>query len=592
MQSLLAIALSGCATTSTSNLIERAQRETQNAAVKSAGRPVLPERQSPPFRSAKGTKSEPIDRIASSTQEGGAIQLVAAEEDPDTRRRPPRGDEHSTLSERLKIPETLPGADAPPLVLPPEDQDHPELRTQAIEDLFPTMLQLEAGIRTEGAPDMQRYSLADLEQIALNNNPKIAQAAADVEAAVGAAIQAGAYPNPMVGYEADTVGSGGTRNYQGMFFTQDIITAGKLELSRAIANVDLMNRQLALRRARAELLQRVRAMYFAVLVARENLKYSQGLVKFTDEVFRIQVEQTKGGQTAAYEPMQLRALAVQSRNAFRWAVNNYNASWKQLAAALGDPNLPSAILEGDGSRVGSPVDYESALAYMLSNHTEILTARNLEFQARLNVRLAEVTPIPDVRVYSAIQHDFTTPPVGRTTYNLQLGVPVPIFNQNRGGIQKARGVLVRAAEELNRARVDLSAQLAATFARYENNRIAMEYYHDHILPDLARVYRGVYERHQQAADQQGAQPVGFGDIIVAQQQLMTAIANYVTAMNEQWTAYADLAGLLQLEDLSRLPLAEPAASGEPAAVPPVEPGAELPPPAELPAVPDDGNSKP
>jgi cobalt-zinc-cadmium efflux system outer membrane protein len=272
--------------------------------------------------------------------------------------------------------------------------------------------------------------------------------------------------------------------------------------------------------------------------------------------------------------MQLRALAVQSRSAYRQAVNNYNSAWKQLAASLGDPNLPSAILEGEGARVGSPIDYEGALAYMLSNHTDILGARNLEFQARLNVRLAEVTPIPDVKVYSAIQHDFTTPPVGRTTYNLQLGVPVPIFNQNRGGIQKARGELVRAAEELNRVRIDLSAQLADTFARYENNRIALEYYRDHILPDLARVYRGVYERHQQASDQQGAQPVGFGDIIVAQQQLMTAITTYVTAMNDQWTAYADLAGLLQLEDLGGLPLAEP------------------PPPAELPAVPDDPADNP
>jgi cobalt-zinc-cadmium efflux system outer membrane protein len=561
-----------------------------------ASRPVLEERNPPSFQRAKEPKLKPVDQIPTSRQNDGAIQLIAAEEEPGGDRHMPRREKRSTLSDRLRIPETLPGSEAPPLVLPPEDQDHPELRTQAIEDLFPVMMKLEAGIRTEGAPDMQRYSLADLEQIALNNNPKIAQAAADVEAAVGAAVQAGAYPNPMVGYEADTVGSAGTRNYQGVFFTQDIITAGKLELARAVANVTLMNKQLALRRARAELLQRVRAIYFAVLVARENLQYSHGLVKFTDEVFRIQVEQTKGGQTAAYEPMQLRALAVQSRNAFRQAVNNYNAAWKQLAASLGDPNLPSAILEGDGAQVGAPVDYEAALAYMLSNHTEILGARNLEFQARLNVRLAEVTPIPDVRVYSTFQHDFTTPPTGRTTYNLQLGVPVPIFNQNRGGIQRARGELVRAAEELNRARVDLSAQLAATFARYENNRIAMEYYRDHILPDLARVYRGVYERHQQGADQQGAQPVGFGDIIVAQQQLMTAISNYVAAMNEQWTAYADLAGLLQLEDLSRLPLAEPAATSEPVAVPPadqaLEPPAEPAPPAELPPVPDNQNDNP
>ena len=45
---------------------------------------------------------------------------------------------------------------------------------------------------------------------------------------------------------------------------------------------------------------------------------------------------------------------------------------------------------------------------------------------------------------------------------------------------------------------------------------------------------------------------------------MASITSYIAAMNGQWDAYADLAGLLQLEDLSQLPLAAPA---EPPAVP-------------------------
>ncbi|MSR60144.1 MAG: TolC family protein [Planctomycetaceae bacterium] len=455
-----------------------------------------------------------------------------------------------SLSERLKIPDELPGADAPPLSLLPSDVGHAEQRQTAIDALFPRLPLLTSDLPPLAVSDRPEWTLTDLEQVALNNNPKIAQAAADIEAATGSAAQAGVYPNPVVGYEADTVGSAGTRNYQGMFFTQDIITAGKLDLARAIANMDLMNQQLGLRAARADLLRVVRANYFSVLVAEENLRYSEALVRFTNEVYRVQVEQLKGEITAAYEPMQLRALAVQARGEFAKAGNRYKSAWKQLAAALGDPNLPVASLAGEGARAGAPIDYEAALDYMLSNHTDVLSARNLRFQGQLNVRLAEVTPIPDVKLYSAIQHDFTTPPVGRTTYNLQVGIPLPIFNQNRGGIRKARGELVRAEQELGRVRVDLSAQLADAFERYENNRILLQYYRDSILPDQVRVYRGIYERHQQQPDL-----VGFGDVIVAQQNLLASIGNFIAAMNGQWTAYADLAALLQLEDLNQLPLA-------------------------------------
>lgn len=566
VQSLLAIAIAGCATSSSSRDLatrEAALRAATDAATKSravaerrtgsVGRPRLVDADRATPHSAPPDSTAGNQETLLHSPKVAAIELASYQEDPSSEPAGSAPKGRSTLSERLKIPEVLPGAEAPPLSLPPSDPERPQQKGLAIDALFPGLPHLASDIRTEGAPDMTRLSLADLEQIALNNNPLITQAAADIEAAMGGAVQAGAYPNPTVGYEADTVGSAGTRNYQGMFFIQDVITAGKLDLARSIANVDLMNKQLALRKARAELLAKVRTGYYAVLVARESLKYNEALVTFTNEVYRVQVEQLKGGQAAAYEPMQLRALAVQSRGAFQQAKIRYVSAWKQLAASLGDPTMPAAILEGDADHSSPPIDYETALQSMLSTHTDVLTARNLEFQARLNVRLQEVTPVPDVKIYSAIQRDFTTPPLGRTVYNVQIGVPVPVFNQNRGGIQKARGELVRASEQLNTSRNELSAQLADAFERYENNRILLQYYHDQILPDQARVYRGVYERHQQVSEQ-----VGFGDIIVAQQNLLTSITNYVNAMNGQWNAYADLTGLLQLEDVHQLPFAEPA----------------------------------
>ncbi|MFN0052628.1 MAG: TolC family protein [Planctomycetales bacterium] len=552
LPTLLCLAAGGCASPQSRALLDQVgQGVRQPAAVAATATAV----QKGPGREGPASEIRPVAAVG----ETG--------DDAPPRRSTPGG---SKLSERLKIPQSLPGADAPPLALP-IDSSNPRQREMAIAALFPDLPALHSDVTGPPTADQPRATLSELEQIALNNNPRIVQAAADVEAALGGAIQAGVYPNPTVGYEADTVGSGGTRNYQGMFFEQNIITAGKLELARSIANVDLMNRQLALRKARAELLTVVRNQYFSVLVARENLTYSEALVQFTNEVYRVQVEQLAGGQAAAYEPMQLRALAVTARGAFAQARNRYLSAWKQLAAALGDPNLPAMTLEGEGARVLPPINYEASLDYLLSNHTDVLAARNLEFQGRLQVRLAEVTPIPDVRLYSAVQRDFTTPPVGRTTYNLQVGIPIPIFNQNRGGIQKARGELVRAAEELGKVRLDLSAQLAETFERYESNRILLEYYRDQILPDQARVYRGVYERHQQESAQ-----VGFGDIIVAQQNLLGSITSFIAAMNGQWDAYADLAGLLQLEDIQQLPLADAGQAGaEPAVLGPLDPAVKI-----------------
>src|SRR5437016_3130459 len=52
-------------------------------------------------------------------------------------------------------------------------------------------------------------SLPDLEKMALYRNPTLAQAAAQVGASHGKALQAGLYPNPVVGYTSDQIGAEG-----------------------------------------------------------------------------------------------------------------------------------------------------------------------------------------------------------------------------------------------------------------------------------------------------------------------------------------------------------------------------------------------
>ena len=81
-------------------------------------------------------------------------------------------------------------------------------------------------------------SQSDLEQMALHGNPTLAQAAANVEAAQGRALQSGLYPNPTVGYNGEQIGGRGSSGrptageQQGLFIDQTIVTAGKLRLNR------------------------------------------------------------------------------------------------------------------------------------------------------------------------------------------------------------------------------------------------------------------------------------------------------------------------------------------------------------------------
>src|SRR5262249_45696025 len=152
--------------------------------------------------------------------------------------------------------------------------------------------------------------LADLQQLAMGNSPLIKQAAADVEAARGALIQAGAYPNPTAGFAAGTIGQGAapekqaTAGQPGGFVSPTIKTAGKLRLAQAAEEQNLRNAEYALRRAQFDLMAQVRGGYFAVLSAQESERVALAFARFTEAIYRIQVGQLKAGLVADYEPLQ------------------------------------------------------------------------------------------------------------------------------------------------------------------------------------------------------------------------------------------------------------------------------------------------
>jgi cobalt-zinc-cadmium efflux system outer membrane protein len=443
-------------------------------------------------------------------------------------------------SHPLLIPEDLPGSDA---------ERFPDLREMTdaekkeyFNKLYARLDPVPEDFQPAPGPDGKPLTLSDLQRMGTAHSPNITRAAAAVQAARGAFVQSGAYPNPLVGYEGDTIGDAATAGFQGFFYDQIIKTGNKLKLQQAAATMDLLNAELALRRAQSDLSTQVRQNYFQVLVALETIKINKALVRFSDAIYYTQKElMEKAPLAAPYEPMQVRPLAYQARFNLEQARNQYQASWKQLAATLGLPGLPPTELAG---RLDVPIpsfEYDKVLAQVLERHTDILMARNDYQKARYNLRLAQITPYPDIEVRLVVQKDFTAPPF-QVVHSVQVGGPLPIWDQNRGNIMQAEGQLKQASEEEHVARSQLTSSLADAFNRYKSNRRQVEITLLQVK-DQIRVYEGIYQRRHVVGD------VTFSDVVTAQQTFAGYISNYVTALGLQWTAVVDVANLLQTDDL-------------------------------------------
>jgi cobalt-zinc-cadmium efflux system outer membrane protein len=406
--------------------------------------------------------------------------------------------------------------------------------------------------------------------LAVEHSPLLRQAAAQVETARGKAIQAGAPPNPTLGYEGDTVRQADTPGMQGGYATQTFITAGKLTIAAQAAHVEFHNAMLALRRARIELATNVRRGFADVLVARERVRFALALADLADDIYRAQIDRVAVGESAPYEPLQLRVLAVQARNEAVRAVNAETAAWRSLASAVGMPDWSPVPLAGAADRTFPAVSSAAAAAWLEARHTDLAIARNGIAKSRRLLDLARVTPIPDVEVYTAIQKDNTTPPYN-VTYNLQVGLPIPLFNRNRGNIVAAEADVVHAVQEPDRVRNTLLAQLAAALAEYDSARELAARYRGDVLRNQVQTYRGVHARFH--VDREKSD---FSELVISQQTLATALREYVDVLREQWDAAIRLAALLQVDDLSELEhLTDgPASPSGPAPVPAPAPESE------------------
>ncbi len=460
----------------------------------------------------------------------------------------------------LNIPPEIPGSEAPRISLPKE-QAQKQLQ---IDRLYPPLPPLPAEPQPLAGPNGRPYTLADFQQIAAANSPALRQAASDVEAAKGALITADAYPNPTVSYNFTPSNDGSTPSADGLGVTQTIRSGGKQGLARAAAEMAVHNAELALKRARSDLSTRVRNAYFAVLVGKESVRVNRALAHFTDEVYRLQAQLLLAGQAAAYEPAGLRAQAFSARLAYTQAIQNYIYNWKQLVATINVRQMP---LTEVGGRINSFIplyDYDTLLAYVLRNHTDMLTALDGVEIARYNLKAAQITPVPDVSVGVIVTRDYSVEPK-QTTPAVTLGMPLPLWDRNKGGIISGEAALVRAEEEPHRVEMNLTNTLAGAFANYQANLDALEYYRRWILPDEVRYYRGAYDRRHIDIN------ASFGDVVTAQQTYAGSVATYLTTLASLWSSITAVADLIQTDDLFQF--------ARPEAVPPL-PGVDL-----LPALP-------
>jgi cobalt-zinc-cadmium efflux system outer membrane protein len=386
----------------------------------------------------------------------------------------------------------------------------------------------------------ESLGLPDLLRISLERNPELRQVNFHVQAAAGRAVQAGLYPNPTVSAEGSELGN---RNGPGGFITapfvsQEVVTGGKLRLSRQVGEREADQARWQVVSQRFALYTAVRRGYFDVLAAQRRSEIYSELVRLASKATETTETLVKARQAAPLDLIQMRVEMNRFRAELDAARQERIAAWRRLAAAMGAPDLPDAPVMGALESPWPDYDFDSAAHRLRECHPDIRAARVGIARAQLALRRAQVEAIPNVNFGAGYERDNVD---HQDQWAFRASLPIPLFNRNQGNLQAASAEVGRAAADVERVQNVLVGRLATAFGQYNAARQRADRYRTSVLPDAKEAYQLALAAFQ------GGQ---FEYLRVLQAQRAVAEANleYVRALTELWLATSDIAGLLLEEE--------------------------------------------
>ncbi len=379
-----------------------------------------------------------------------------------------------------------------------------------------------------------RLTLALAEELAAARHPAVRQAEAEVRAARGNCLQVGLLPNPEVGYSGEEIGDDGTAGKQGGFMSQEIVTSSKLALNRSVARREVDAALQRLERARLLVATTIRTDYFETLAAERSEALARQLVGMAGQAVRASDLRLQAGEGTRVDLLQSQIERDAAELLVASAVNRHQAAWRRLATAIGRDASRPEPLEDVLARPLPELTWESTRDRLMAESPELAELRFEVERAKWAVERADAGRVPNVNVLAGVQFDNATE---NTLANVELSLPLPIYDRNQGRIAEACGQLAAARAALERRQLELEERLADALRDYLSARQRVTKYEESILPAARESLDMVVKAYNQGE-------LDYLQMLSTQQIYTQNSLSYLEDLETAWRKWAEIEGLL------------------------------------------------
>ena len=372
-----------------------------------------------------------------------------------------------------------------------------------------------------------RLSLDEALALFLRQNLDLIITRFGIDFARGQQITARLFPNPVLSIgtlSAYTQGQTMTRSGELFPQLQQLFeVAGKRGYRIESAGFGAQSAEANFEDAVRQLSFTVKDAYYRVQLAQRRLALAEENRDRFARILEVNTIRFKKGYIAEVDLIRIRLQVVVFQSQVIQAVQDANAARADLRVLLVFSPTTELLLttELDYHRVEPDIMVLRRVA--LDVRPDIRVKRLTQSQRMADLKLAKAYRYPDVTVGGGYAVQGAQGPDNQQQVALNMGVPLPLFNRNQGGIMQAEVAAQAAEADLRKTLIQVENQVDIAYRNLLESRRLVEAYRAGVLED-ARLTLTIVEK---AYERGGATIL---DLLDAARTSRTIQQNYIEAL--------------------------------------------------------------
>ena len=346
-------------------------------------------------------------------------------------------------------------------------------------------------------------TLQDCESIFLEKNLVLLASHYNIDASKALIIQARIWDNPTLTADLNAYNPeqekyfyNGSQGAKSFGIEQLIYLGGKKRKEVKLAQATAKQTELEFDELLRTLKFQLRKSFYTVYFNSKNLETIDRQLSHIEDLINSYSVQTQKGNLPLKDLVRLQSLFLNFKNDRIEVVNSTIEEQANLKLLLNESeNLVTTLTTTDFDKYTKEISFDAKVLENLAIEARpdyLQQQKNIEIN-ELNIKYQKSLAIPDLTLglaYAQRGGAFDN------QKNVTLGIPLPLWNKNKGNIQVAKTLLAQSKVEKQAFDLQLQTEIASNWNKWNESRKNYQLLNPKINADFEMVYKGILENFQ------------------------------------------------------------------------------------------------